>query len=244
VNPTELRLFGHRGAPAHAPENTVASFARALTDGATALETDVHATADGHFVTVHDPDGGRVAGDPRRIAELTLAEIQRWDLGDGERVPTLAQALVRFPGVPFSVDLKPDRPDLVAPLIECVRQCDAEHRVTLASFHDRLLWRVHSLGWQGPAALSRIEAAAIRLLPPIVARRVVRGSAAHVPQRVSVIRLDSEAFMRRCRRLGLRVEFWTVNDPAEARLLLARGATGIMTDDPAVIAPVFRECFD
>jgi glycerophosphoryl diester phosphodiesterase len=50
--------------------------------------------------------------------------------------------------------------------------------------------------------------------------------------------------MRRCRRLGLRVEFWTVNDPAEARLLLARGATGIMTDDPAVIAPVFREGAD
>ncbi len=45
----------------------------------------------------------------------------------------------------------------------------------------------------------------------------------------------------RCHRLGLRLDFWTINDPAEARRLLALGADGIMTDDPRVIAPVFAE---
>jgi glycerophosphoryl diester phosphodiesterase len=39
--------------------------------------------------------------------------------------------------------------------------------------------------------------------------------------------------------MGIRVDFWTINDPAEARRLLELGADGIMTDDPAAIAPVF-----
>jgi glycerophosphoryl diester phosphodiesterase len=45
----------------------------------------------------------------------------------------------------------------------------------------------------------------------------------------------------RCHRIGLRLDFWTINDPAEARRLLALGADGIMTDDPRAIAPVFAE---
>jgi glycerophosphoryl diester phosphodiesterase len=240
----EPRLFGHRGAPAHHPENTASSFERALADGATALETDIHCTVDGHFVTVHDPDGARVAGDPRRVADLSLAEVRGWTLGAGERVPTLAEVLERFPEVPFSVDLKPDRPDLVARLVDRVRRSGAEERVTLASFHDRVLRRVHRNGWRGPVALSRLEVAAVRLLPTAMARRLVKGTAAHVPRRVAGVPLDGVRFIGRCRRLGLRLEYWTINDPVEARDLLRRGATGIMTDDPATIAPVFREGAD
>jgi glycerophosphoryl diester phosphodiesterase len=38
------------------------------------------------------------------------------------------------------------------------------------------------------------------------------------------------------------VDYWVVDDPEEARRLLGLGATGIMSDDPARIAPVFKEC--
>jgi glycerophosphoryl diester phosphodiesterase len=62
-----------------------------------------------------------------------------------------------------------------------------------------------------------------------------------IPRRGYGIRLDGKSFLRRCRRLGLRVDYWVVNDPEEARTLLAAGATGIITDDPRRIAPVIRE---
>ena len=55
------------------------------------------------------------------------------------------------------------------------------------------------------------------------------------------IRLDGHRFIARCRSLGLRVDYWVVDDPKEARRLLDLGATGIMSDDPALIAPVFDE---
>ena len=57
-NAPDLRLYGHRGASALLPENTLPAFERALADGANALELDVHPTADGHFVVAHDPDAG------------------------------------------------------------------------------------------------------------------------------------------------------------------------------------------
>jgi glycerophosphoryl diester phosphodiesterase len=55
------------------------------------------------------------------------------------------------------------------------------------------------------------------------------------------VRLDRQGFLDRCRALGIRADFWVVNDPDDARRLLAAGATGVMSDDPARLAPVFEE---
>jgi glycerophosphoryl diester phosphodiesterase len=53
------------------------------------------------------------------------------------------------------------------------------------------------------------------------------------------IRFDRPAFLAKCHSLGLRVDYWVVDDPAEAKRLLDLGADGIMTNDPAAIRPVF-----
>src|SRR5262245_17834342 len=73
-------VYAHRGAAAERPENTLASFRRALELGADALETDVHLTADGAVVAIHDADGARV-GARRAVAVSTLAEVKAWDAG-------------------------------------------------------------------------------------------------------------------------------------------------------------------
>jgi glycerophosphoryl diester phosphodiesterase len=52
--------------------------------------------------------------------------------------------------------------------------------------------------------------------------------------------LDRAAFIAKCHSIGLRVDFWTIDDPAEAARLLELGADGIMTNDPAAIRSVFR----
>ena len=249
-----FRLFAHRGASALLPENTLAAFARGLRDGANALELDVHRTRDGHFVVCHDPDGRRMAGVPERVAEATLAEVKRWDVGrgfvgaDGGRseagrghtVPTLAEVLEAFPGVPLSVELKPDAPWMAPSLVELVTRHGAERLVTLASFRDRVVAAVRACGYPGPTALSRREVGLLFLLPPSLLEGRIAGVAAHVPPRTHLLRLDTASFLARCRRLGLRTEYWTVNDPEVALQLVRRGATGIMTDDPARIAPRLR----
>lgn len=238
--PFGLRLYAHRGASARAPENTLSAFEIALSDGANALELDVHRTVDGHFVVAHDPDGARTAGCDERIAEVGLNEIRRWTAG-GESIPTLPEFLSAFPDTPVSIDLKPNDPSAVEPLLEVLSDHNGEVRVTVASFHDRLLWQARRLGWQGRTALTRGEVAALRFAPLALARRLIRGHAAQIPVQSGPIRLDRRDFLQRCRTLGIRADYWVVNDPEDARKLLSTGATGLMSDDPALLAPVFRE---
>ena len=96
--PQRPAIVGHRGASVHAPENTLAAFRRAIEDGAQLLECDVHLSADGHVVVMHDRtiDRTAAADSPLRsgaIGELTRAELDRVLLGEGERVPSLEELL-------------------------------------------------------------------------------------------------------------------------------------------------------
>ena len=79
------RVFAHRGLAQDVPENTMLAFLRALTAGATHLETDVHASHDGVAIISHDPDLSRVAGRDELVSDLTLAQLRAVDLGHGHR---------------------------------------------------------------------------------------------------------------------------------------------------------------
>lgn len=243
-----LRLYGHRGASALLPENTLPAFEKALADGANALELDIHRTVDGHFVVAHDPHGERLAGVRQEICTLGLDQVKCWDVSTTDcrnlechTVPTLEEVLEAFPEVPMSIDHKPGDPASVPDLLELLARFGAEDRVTLASFSGKVVGRIRKLGYRGRTALTRPEIVWLRFLPTALARKIIAGDAAQIPTHSGPIRLDGTRFLEKCRRLGIRTDFWVVNDPTEARTLLNLGATGIMTDDPALIAPVFRE---
>lgn len=137
-------LQGHRGARGLAPENTLAAFAKALAIGVTTLETDLAATKDGIIVLSHDPvlnpdlvrgpNGQWLDAPGPAIMSLTLAELQRFDVGrikpstkyaqqfstqealDGARIPTLlelfelARASGKAPRFNIETKLSPDKP--------------------------------------------------------------------------------------------------------------------------------------
>lgn len=140
-------LQGHRGARGLMPENSLPGFAKALSLGVTTLELDLAMTADGHLVVTHDPklngdiaqrpDGGYVSEEGPLIRELTLAQVQSYDVGTlrpgsgyagtfkdqqpvpGTRMPTLAEvvALTERAGATamrFNIEVKanPTRPEL------------------------------------------------------------------------------------------------------------------------------------
>ncbi|MGZ3419029.1 MAG: glycerophosphodiester phosphodiesterase family protein [Polyangiales bacterium] len=209
--------YAHRGASAELPENTLPAFARALELGADALETDAYLSPDGKVVLAHDP--------PKSWSDL----------------PTLMSALSECPGVTFNVDAKPESPALVDAMVGLIRRLGAQSRVRIASFHASNLRRVRALGYEGETGLVQTEVAKLVFQPMALLRRSpVRGQAAQVPLRVGPIRLDTASFIAKCHSLGLRVDYWTINDVATAQRLLALGADGIMTDDPKRIAPVVR----
>lgn len=245
-------LYAHRGAAAELPENTLPAFARAVEIGVGAIETDAHLSRDGHVVLAHDPTGRRMANRPIAWRDADLADIQAVDVGwgftdtlgrrpfsgRGFRVPTLDEALSTFPTMRFNVDLKQATPSMVAPIMALVRRHRAEERVTLASFRLRTLLEVRQRGYGGDTALSQPEVAALLVLP----RRAFRqlpfiGTAAQLPVAFGRVRLDTPAVIGKCHDLGMRVDYWTINEPDEARRLLALGADGIMSDHPAAVLP-------
>ncbi|HWN67058.1 MAG TPA: glycerophosphodiester phosphodiesterase [Haliangium sp.] len=249
-------FYAHRGAAAEQPENTIPSFRRALELGADVLETDVHLTADGQVVVSHDPSTDRMCGVPLSFRRARLDQIRALDAGYGfldprgkrpfagqhYRIPTLEELLTEFPGVRFNIDIKQPGRRMVRTMVELLRRLDATERVVLASFHYRTLLAVRSMRYEGKTSLARPEVATVMFAPRAAYRRMpLRGQMVQVPTRSGPIRLATPKFIQKCHDIGLTVDFWTINDPNEARHLLAMGADGIMTDDPAAMAPVFAE---
>jgi glycerophosphoryl diester phosphodiesterase len=142
-------LQGHRGARGLAPENTLEGFTHALGLGVTTLEMDTGVTADGVVVVMHDPtlnpditrgpDGAWITPPGPAVRSLTLAELQRYDVGrirpgtryattfatqvpvDGARIPTLEAVLAlatrASDTVRFNIETKvfPHRPTVTVP---------------------------------------------------------------------------------------------------------------------------------
>ena len=112
-------VMAHRGNSAACPENTMAAFRRALSDGADIIETDLHLTADGVFVCIHDGTVDRTTDGHGAVADLTLAQLKALSASYGrpefsaERVPTLAELCALLtseaPGVALALELKTDR---------------------------------------------------------------------------------------------------------------------------------------
>jgi glycerophosphoryl diester phosphodiesterase len=249
-------VYGHRGAPAELPENTVPSFVRAVEAGANALEMDAHLTADGHVVIVHDPTGLRMAAVREKVGQRTLQQVRQWDVGwgwvgpggtrpfagKGFRVPTL-QEVVEATRVLLNIDAK--SAEVVVPLVKEVQRLGAAQRVRLASFSQTLLNRMRRAGWKGMLGLGPRGVAALRFCPELLLRprtrlrwRPLDADALQIPIHYGRIRFDSPRFLSRAHRLGMRVDFWTIDDPDEARRLLALGADGVVTNDPARMSGV------
>jgi len=109
-------VMAHRGNRVACPENTLAAFRQALADGADILETDLHLTADGVFVCIHDGTVDRTTDSHGAVAEMTLAEIKTLSASYGrpefraETVPTLAELTAILPAdVAVALELKTDR---------------------------------------------------------------------------------------------------------------------------------------
>lgn len=235
--------IGHRGASAAAPQNTLAAFHQAIELGADGVELDAQLSADGVVVVMHDFVVETTTDGAGRVADKTLAELKALDAGSkfshefaGERIPTLAQV---FEAVKDKLLVNIELKDfdsfggrLEAPVLEVVRKHAMEKRVLFSSFNPFVLRAVKRLAPDIPAGLLYREDLAIHLrrawLAPFIPHE------ARHPRFPMV----TEATLEWCHARGLRVNTWTVDEPAEMRRLIALGVDGIITNKPGVLRSV------
>lgn len=245
-------VIGHRGASADAPENTLESFRLALEQGADALELDVHLSADGVPVVIHDPDLRRTTDRAGAVASLTLEELRRVDAGArftpdggrsfpwrdrGVRVPTLAEVVSELPGVPLLIELKTAAAQ--EPVRRVLEEHDAVERSVPASALDAALELFRAVRMRYGASAREIArlyfGTACGMAP-----RSAAYSLLSVPVRHRGLYVPTRWFLGAARRLGAPVHVWTVDDPALAARLFDAGAAGVVTNRPGEMRRAMR----
>jgi glycerophosphoryl diester phosphodiesterase len=232
--------FAHRGGTSAAPENSMRAFQHAVDLGYRYIETDVHATSDGHVVAFHDNDLQRTCGSSLKIAEASIEELSTARIDGTDPIPLLAEILITWPDMKVNIDCKSDA--VVAPLIQQLRSSHCLDRVCIGSFSDQRLARIReefgssvctSMGPREVAALVLGTHARIPLRP------TKHALIAQVPVRQGPIPVVTKRTVQRAHALGLYVHVWTIDDPQEIGRLLDLGADGIMSDDTIALRDVF-----
>ncbi|MCL4393571.1 MAG: glycerophosphodiester phosphodiesterase [Chloroflexi bacterium] len=234
-------IFGHRGASAYAPENTLAAFKLAFDLGADGVELDVSVTRDGVPVVLHDDTVDRTTNGRGAVKTMTLEEIERLDAGErfhskfrGERIPTLEQVLSTegARGI-VNIELKSGRLPIVGletvAVANVIRKLRAQDRVIISSFNHFALHRIKAL--DARLTLGLLYFNRVPLPFPLAQERPLAQPAALHP-RFTVV---TEEFVKWAKGKGYKLNTWTVDDPTEARRLADLGVDSIMSNCPDVL---------
>jgi glycerophosphoryl diester phosphodiesterase len=251
--------FAHRGASTKAPENTLEAFRLAVEDGAGGLELDVHMTSDGRVAVIHDDSVDRTTGGSGLVRDMTLREVQGLDggyrftpdggstypyRGRGLRVPELEEVLREFPDQRVNIDIKEARPGVEAAVLEAVTGAVAGDRVLVVSEILAVLERFRELsGGDVSTGASRREIERFYLFDRLRLESLLRPSydALQVPVRFGGREVVTPRFVQAAHRRGVRVDVWTVDDPAEMRRLLDLGVDVVITNRPEALEEVSGE---
>ncbi len=227
-------VIGHRGASAHAPENTLAAFRLAIEQGANGIELDVKRCQTGHVVVMHDATVDRTTNGSGQVHKLSIDALRSLDAG-GEPVPLLSEVfelIEAAPGFLINIELtnySTPRDGLEREVARLIKKHAIAERVLFSSFNHLLVRKLAALMPEIPRGLLYYKNM------PLPMRNVwispfIKHEFRHPHH--SMITADFVTAMRVARR---GVNAWTVNAPADIRRMGAYGVSGIIGDSPATI---------
>lgn len=238
-------VVAHRGASRHRPENTLPSFELGVEQGADAIELDVHLTADGELVVIHDDTLERTTDGRGAVVELPLHEIRRADAGatfagpdgsfpfraQGLTVPTFSEVLDWLPaGVGLVVEIKARA--AVPAAVEALRAHPVRQqgRATLISFDERAIEASRELDPGLPTGYLLVPGEPFE---PGLRYAVEHGHVGVLPYEGD-LGMDPTPAIAQARAYGRELGCYVVNDPGRMQLLAAYGLWGFVTDVPDV----------
>jgi len=231
-----IHNIAHRGASAYEPENTLRAFARAIEMGATLIELDVHLSRDGQPMVIHDADLSRTT--TGRVSDLTLDEIQRFDAGLGEPVPTLEQVIDLVWGrVQLYIELKGQQTP--APVVATLQGKDFIDQAIVGSFFP---WLPQKAKFLEPALrTSMLVAWRDRQADFVDWALAVNADYVHLcweSGSPTPHQLLSADLITSIRRHSLEIVLWHEERPEELVELLQLDVYGICTNTPDVLASI------
>jgi glycerophosphoryl diester phosphodiesterase len=238
-------VMGHRGARSYAPENTIAGFEMGLACGANLIECDAHLSKDGHVVLIHDDKLKRTTQPKDQAPEsvlkkikgfvhnLTLEELRSLDAGDGERIPTLDEALQWVSENPallgFVIDVKtcPKDPRKMAqPVLDVILARKMEEKCMVISFDHTIAGEIKHQCSQIATGLlycnpNELKADIFELCEEYQANTLWPSVSAVTPELVSI-----------AHEKNLGVFTWVANTEKQMKRMITAGVDGIGSDVP------------
>lgn len=231
TNPVVIEA--HRGDSSNAPENSMAAFRRALELAVPAIELDVHPAMDGTLMVIHDDTVDRTTNGAGAVRDMTVEKLLNLDAGvkfapefTGERIPTLVDVLNMLApsNIQLNVEVKASPPGMNVPvtLVNLLRRFGKQRHYVVSSFNQHALLEVQTIA-------PEITLALIGNGPEILPQAQLHC----FPWIHGDFRTVDEQLITQAHANGIRVNIWTMDDPA--RLAYWRGINidKICTNCPA-----------
>ncbi len=238
------RVCAHQGWRTIAPENSLPAYGAAVALGADEIEFDIWPTADGEFVSIHDPTLDRVSNGTGAVSSHTLAELQQLDFGvkfvdkfgaayTGLHIVKFTDILEQFAGQTIlNIHVKElDRPyptELVQKIVDLLRQYDCEAHCYLMLTSDEDIRRFKAAAPEIACCVGHDD----RRPWEIVDRAITLGA-----QKVQLFKpFYNQEMIDKAHAHGIRCNLFYADDPDEARRAIEMGVDTILTNDYLQIA--------
>lgn len=230
-----MKVWGHRGASAYAPENTMEAFKICVEQGADGIETDVHLTKDGVCVLMHDEKLDRTCNQQGYIKDYTYEQLQAVNANYGSseyafcHIPSLEQLLqlAKETGIFLNLEIKTDvilYEGIEKKIADLVAQYGLENQVMYSSFNHYSLMKMKEIVPDAKIGLLYMEA----LYQPWFYTLSLKADALHPYYPACIL----DDYIANSHQHGICVHPWTVNKKEDMLWLKAQGVDAIITNDP------------
>lgn len=245
-------VIAHQGGNQIGPDETLHTYEKAVELGVDILEGDLHITADGVLVLIHDETVDRTTNGSGLVEEISLSELKEldaaynWTPDDGETypyrgqgitVPTLAELFEAFPSHPVNLEIKKTERSMAQPLCDLLRKYNMQDNALIASFHDERMAEFREICPEVATSGSRGEVTKFVILNYAFLGGIYSPAAyaLQVPERDSGILIVRQGFISGANSRNMQVHIWTPNTTEELQHFIDLGVDGIITDRPDLL---------
>lgn len=259
----EVLIIAHRGGGGIAPEGTMAAFDKSFALGVDVFEYDIHQTADGQLVVIHDPSVDRMTDGSGLINEMTLAEVQALDAGyhfkdeqgeysyrnQGVYIPTVVEVFEAYPDMRQLIEIKDTNDpvlydEIIQQLWNLIQEYKMEDQVMIGSFDHEINKAFEELSEDkipigaGEQAVRDFANMHIPYLNGLAKSSV---DSLQLPVEEEGHNLASKNIIRSAKKRNMAIYYWTINEKDEMKELILKGVDGLITDYPDRMKEVIEE---
>jgi len=235
--------LAHRGASGEYPENTMLAFEKAIEQGADGFETDVHLSADGELVVIHDDTLDRTTNGTGNVYNYSFSELRKLNAGknsgiNGLKIPHLREALelVRDKELVLNIEIKNNTtfyPKIEEKVISLIYEYELFSSVILSSFNHQSMALCKRIA-------PRIKTGLLYSQPLYKTVEYAKMCGADALHPHYLLAIHDKSLREDCKKAGIGLNVWTVNEEKDMRTLINMGINCIITNFPGRLSNILN----